>query len=273
MQIRTDMAMELTKEYGSDEAGGIRQNEYEKNGVKVSVTDILSDSAEEKTGKEKGRYITISFGKDDYDDASVENTVNAAKKEFKEIFGNRKSTLVVGLGNPALTADAIGPKTTEKLVVTRHLKEHEAFGSLGLGEVCQITPNVLGKTGIETSEFVKAVVGTVQPDAVVVIDALAAREKSRLCKNIQLSNTGIRPGSGVGNHRNALDRQSLGLPVFSIGVPTVIDLSDEKDGGLIVTPKDIDAAVERCSDVIAGFLNEVFHPNSDKNIFSVFLNS
>ena len=272
MQIRTDMAAELTKECGSDQTSGIRQNEYEKNGVKVSVTDILSDSAEEKTGKEKGRYVTISFGKDDYDDTSVENTVNAAKEEFEEIFGNRKSTLVVGLGNPALTADAIGPKTAERLVVTRHLTVHEGFDSLGLGEVCQITPNVLGKTGIETSELVKAVVSAVHPDAIVVIDALAAREKSRLCKNIQLSNTGIRPGSGVGNHRNALDRQTLGIPVFSIGVPTVIDLSDEKNGGLIVTPKDIDLAVERCSDVISGFLNKVFHPNAEKETLSVFLN-
>lgn len=273
MQIRTDMAAELTKEYDSAQTNEIRQNEYEKNGVKVSVTDILSDSAEEKTGKEKGRYITISFSKDDYDDASVESTVNAAKEEFEEIFGNRKSTLVVGLGNPSLTADAIGPKTAEKLVVTRHLKGHAGFDTLGLGEVCQITPNVLGKTGIETAELVKSVVSSIRPDAVVVIDALAAREKSRLCKNIQLSNTGIRPGSGVGNHRNALDRQTLGIPVFSIGVPTVIDLSDEKNGGLIVTPKDIDLAVERCSDVISGFLNKVFHPKAEKETLSVFLNS
>lgn len=273
MSIRTDMAAELVKQNFDAKESGVKQQDYQINGVPVNVTDILSDNAAKMTGKEKGRYATIAFGEDDYDDESVKNAVNAGKSVFEEMFGSRKSTLVIGLGNPALTADAIGPKTTEKIVVTRHLKAHEGFESLGLGDICQITPNVLGKTGIETAEFVKAIVSAVSPKAVVVIDALAAREKSRLCKNIQISNTGIRPGSGVGNHRNAIDSESLGVPVFSIGVPTVIDLSDGKSGRLIVTPKDIDIATERCSDVISGFLNEVFHPKVGKETLSVFLNS
>ena len=261
MTTRTDIAVELVKERTQKTHGGFNEKSYENNGVQVSVIDILSEDAANEIGKEKGRYVTVSFGKSDYDDTSIKNTAEAAEKEFKKMFSKKMSVLVVGLGNPALTADAIGPRTTEKTVVTRHLRN-----------VSQITPNVLGKTGIETAEFTKAIVSAVKPDAVVVIDALAAREKSRLCTSIQISNTGIRPGSGVGNHRAALDRQSLGVPVFSIGVPTVIDLSENRDGGLILTPKDIDIAVERCSDVIAGFLNRVFHENSDKDTLSVFLN-
>ena len=132
---------------------------------------------------------SVSFGKSDYDDTSIKNTAEAAEKEFKKMFSKKMSVLVVGLGNPALTADAIGPRTTEKIVVTRHLREHETFGDLGLGNVSQITPIVLGKTGIETAEFTKAIVSAVKPDAVVVIDALAAREKNRLCTSIQISNT------------------------------------------------------------------------------------
>ena len=272
MTTRTDIAVELVKERTQKTHGGFNEKSYQNNGVQVSVIDILSEDAANEIGKEKGRYVTVSFGKSDYDDTSIKNTAEAAEKEFKKMFSKKMSVLVVGLGNTALTADAIGPRTTEKIVVTRHLREHETFGDLGLGNVSQITPNVLGKTGIETAEFTKAIVSAVKPDAVVVIDALAAREKNRLCTSIQISNTGIRPGSGVGNHRAALDRQSLGVPVFSIGVPTVIDLSENRDGGLILTPKDIDIAVERCSDVIAGFLNRVFHENSDKDTLSVFLN-
>lgn len=186
----------------------------------------------------------------------------------------RGGVLVVGLGNRAITPDAIGPKVHEHTLVTRHLVHQapEHFGSYR--PVASLAAGVLGTTGMESGELVQAVCRRLKPALVVAVDALASRSLDRLCRTVQISDTGIVPGSGVGNHRFALDRKTLGAPVLAVGVPTVVygatlaaDLLGRDDlpplgrgGELLVTPKDIDSQVSDLSKVIAYGINLAIQP-------------
>lgn len=202
----------------------------------------------------------------------------------------RKSILVVGLGNRNVTPDSLGPRTAERILVTRHmagcLPEDMAQS---MASVSAAAPGVLGVTGMETVEILKGMVTHVQPDAVIAIDALAARSSSRIASTIQIADTGITPGSGVGNHRKALNEQTLGVPVIAVGVPLVVyastiasdalyalgggDVEEEriaacveqvvslKLGEMVVTPREVDALVERMSGVLADGINQALQPN------------
>ena len=174
----------------------------------------------------------------------------AVGAELKALLGEKsRSVLVAGLGNAQMTPDAIGPKSTEHILVTRHLGESPVFSALAAVSV--LTPGVLGRTGIESLDLVRGAVRAVQPDALIVIDALASRSLSRLCTTVQLSDTGIVPGSGVGNSRQEFSRRTLGVPVVAVGVPTVMDaagalqpaLTRDMPQGLLVTLRDVDARV------------------------------
>ena len=184
--------------------------------------------------------------------------------------------LVVGLGNRAMTPDAIGPESVEHLLVTRHLRTLPLFASFA--EVSAIVPNVLGKTGLEAAEVVQGAVERVRPDAVIAIDALASQRLGRVCTTVQLSDSGIVPGSGVGNHRSALTRETLGIPVLAVGVPTVVDAATlvcdvlEEAGaptlspaairgheGVTVTPRDIDAQVGLLARVVGFGVSLALH--------------
>ena len=183
-------------------------------------------------------------------------------------------TLVVGLGNPEATPDALGPKMVSNLLITRHLIREYGREVMGVGDCCEIrglAPGVMAQTGMETSEIIKGVVQEISPDLLIVIDALAARSTRRLCRTIQLTDTGIQPGSGVGNHRAALTKETLGIPVIAIGVPTVVEAAaiiyDAQGNceqmpphlnGMFVTPKNIDELIKQLSFTLSEALNMVF---------------
>ncbi|MBE7048155.1 MAG: GPR endopeptidase [Ruminococcaceae bacterium] len=229
MQIRTDLALERHEMLmeAATELSGVTVKQEEKGGAHISRVKIESLRAQTQMGKPIGNYITIEFpniniaeGKD------YEALCYTVAQELSALLSlNKKSNiLVVGLGNWNITPDSLGPKVVSRLMVTRHLLQYipEEIDE-GIRSVCAISPGVLGITGMETGEVIRGVTNTIKPDAVVVVDALAARSMDRISTTIQLCDTGISPGAGVGNNRKALDKSSLGVPVIAIGVPTVID--------------------------------------------------
>ncbi|MFU0783318.1 MAG: GPR endopeptidase [Thermoanaerobacterium thermosaccharolyticum] len=228
--IRTDLAIEARELYKDGHAGeipGVSIDEKEEDGIKTVKVSILNDEGAKAMGKPIGDYITIEAPDLRYRDIELEDKV-AQKladvvKEISNVNVNIK-TLVIGLGNWNVTPDALGPKVIENIVVTRHLKE---LAPLQFGDnICSVSamaPGVLGITGIETAEIVKSIVDKIKPDLVITIDALASRRIERLATTIQISNTGISPGSGIGNKRSAINMESLGVPVVAVGVPTVVD--------------------------------------------------
>ena len=268
MAKRTDLAMEA-RELWQEQAGqttklpGVAARERETEGVAVTTVQILDEQGERALGKPAGTYVTVAL-----EDLQTERD-RAARVLAGELRGlmdlaPEAAVLVVGLGNLAVTPDCVGPKTLDHLLVTRHLIRSmpDSFG--GLRPVCALSPGVLGTTGLESAEVVKGVVDRVKPDRVIVVDALASRSPDRVCTTAQLADTGIVPGSGVGNSRQAFDRRSLGVDVVAVGVPTVVDAATlaadltERSGlradyekiaahsrGLIVTPSQIDQQVER----------------------------
>lgn len=227
---RSDMAAEIAKPYMSDGNSGIRKTEFFDRGTEITRIDVLTDEAAEKLGKEKGRYVTVELKNAFDDDKAFENAIEVLCGEMKSIIANTVgkeefSAMLVGLGNSELTSDSVGPDVVKGIVVTSHIRENlpELFNSMNFNSVSAVLPGVLGKTGIETSVIVGAVAEKANPDAVILIDALAAHDPERLCRTVQISNTGISPGSGVGNNRTELSRKTLGIPVITIGIPTVID--------------------------------------------------
>lgn len=298
MNQRTDLAIE---------AGELRQL-GEKDGfletvttgiVPVSKVKIVNENAAALTGKPMGNYATVFFDGAFSDDEIFDQAVRRTAEIIKEFLRGAKSVLAIGLGNAEMTADALGPKVIDRLVISRHLKEQlpDLYRELALGELSALRPGVLGQTGIETAELIRAAADTVSPDAVIVFDALASRRVKRLCATVQISDTGITPGSGVGNHRSRIDKESLGIPVISVGVPTVVDAAtltvnalekvreriddlptkrlagelteDEGDylrellGGyennLVVTPQDIDALISRTAKLLSEAVNIAVH--------------
>jgi spore protease len=261
--IRTDLALEahaLWRESAGEttELPGVRARQWQENGLTLDLVEILDHRGREALGKPEGRYVTVSFA-DSQLRGQTETAAQVLGRQLAALLpAGWRSALVVGLGNAAVTPDAVGPLAVRSVLVTRHLRQHAAplFGALR--DVCALTPGVLASTGVESAEIVQAVTQRVQPDVVVVVDALAAWEAARLCRTIQLSDAGIVPGSGIANHRTAFDRQTLGVPVVAVGVPTVVDagtLTRDLCGtaaqtGLIVTPADIDASVAAVSRVV-----------------------
>jgi spore protease len=192
--------------------------------VEVNIVEITDEYASERIGKPVGRYVTlhseaIRTGEDgEYDIIS-----SLLQEELSKLAGRCDNVLVVGLGNRAITPDALGPMVAEKIFVTRHLNEEKIITDAKIPSVSAISPGVLGTTGIETGEIIHSVTERIKPDVVIAIDALAAGNIGRVTSTIQISDTGIIPGSGVGNRRNSLTEDTLGVPVIAIGVPTVVD--------------------------------------------------
>ncbi|MBQ9757716.1 MAG: GPR endopeptidase [Clostridia bacterium] len=230
---RTDLALEARElffETGAvlDEIKGVKAEEETSDaGIRVTAVEVLDKEGEEALGKEKGKYITIELPKGWTGEQLVyEDACNACAKEIKKLIKGYSldNVLVVGLGNRNITPDAVGPKTLDSVLVTRHLIRYmpEEIDSR-LKKVCAIVPGVLGITGIETGEIIKGLADEVRPSLIIAIDALCSRSVYRVNNTIQLSNTGITPGAGVGNRRMALNKKELGVPVIAVGVPTVID--------------------------------------------------
>ena len=275
--FRSDLACEAGIRLDNIEGTEYSFKEY---GVcRIESLRIITDEASNKLGRKKGTYITLHTEKIwQISDEEIEYLSNVLcetlRKMILSLFSKKTldknfSVLAVGLGNSLITADAIGPMVIDKLTPTRHIKllEPKIFDDIGICEVSAVVPGVLGKTGIESFESVKSTVETVKPNLVIVIDALAAGDTGRLATTIQLSDTGIDPGAGIGNFRSALDRETLGVPVISLGIPTVVDSSTliydafnkahiseipedmidylEHSRGYYVTPKETDLISDR----------------------------
>lgn len=222
-KIRTDLAIEQVE--GSDNLEGVKQDGYVKNNIKV--TNVVLDR-NNKLGKCSGNYITIEFN-DITDTNNRKNVEDVLKDEIKKIL-NKMSIkdddvcLVIGLGNDKSTPDSLGPLTINNILVTNHLYMLNSLDN-NYRRVCAINPGVTGETGIETSDIILSIVKEIKPDFIITIDALASQSISRVNKTIQMTDSGIHPGSGIGNKRKEISKNTIGIPVLSIGVPTVVDAS------------------------------------------------
>ncbi len=232
--IRTDLALEQKERFESDnvEIPGVVLEEYydEKREITTTKVMIETENGAKMMGRPVGNYITLEAPDLAVPDEDYHREISIEiSKILKELIPKEKEeyrVLVVGLGNRLVTPDALGPKVADHLVVTRHIvKEYGkyAMGSEKAHMVSAIVPGVMGQTGMETLEIIKGIVEETKPDFAIAIDALAARNTKRLNRTIQIADTGINPGSGVGNHRNGLTEETLGIPVIAIGVPTVVD--------------------------------------------------
>lgn len=314
----TDLALEeserLLQETGR-EIPGVTMAEEKTDWAIITRVEVLNEEGERALGKKRGRYVTVESPELARRNRVAEESVSSVLAKEISSMANlvpEASVLVVGLGNWNATPDALGPRVVSKLLVTRHLAGAVPPELLGdLRPVAAISPGVLGLTGIETSEIVRGVVERVKPDMVIAIDALCARNLGRLITTIQVSDTGIHPGSGIGNKRAGLTSEILGCPVMAVGCPTVVQATtiaadtvdilteqlageakfyeilrqmkkDEKDelirevlspsvGNLVVTPKEIDAYIEEISRVISGALNAAFHPKISREEISLYV--
>ena len=278
---RTDLALEA-RELWQESAekttrlSGVKATKQRAEGYPVTRVDILDERGEKALGKPRGTYRTIDLTafwqrKSDF----FERAVRAVGGQLKELLPGDGTVLVIGLGNGAMTPDAVGPLAADSVLVTRHLIAAMPRHFSGFRPVAVFRTGVLGTTGVESAEAVRGLVAQVEPSLVIAVDALASRRVGRVCTTVQLSDTGIIPGSGVGNHRSALNQETLGVPVFAIGVPTVVDsatlaadLLEESgirdyDGealqksrqNLMVTPRDIDQQVRDLSKVVGYGIN------------------
>ncbi len=229
---RTDLALEMAQMHREKNANistidGVEAEEKRNDDIKITRVKITNENGEKALMKPVGTYITIETDELDYKSRETyESVCRALKEELAQVteVDLTKPVMVVGLGNRRITADALGPKCVEQMLVTRHLFEHmPEVVDEDTASVCAIAPGVLGITGIETLEIVKGVCERVKPGLVIVVDALAARKAERINTTIQISDAGIAPGSGVGNNRKELSKYTLGCDVVAIGVPTVVD--------------------------------------------------
>ncbi|MCH3964699.1 MAG: GPR endopeptidase [Clostridium sp.] len=235
MNIRTDLALEA-KEIYENEAGeeidGVRINERLRDDIKITDVKITGDVGEKKIGKPRGSYITVDIPKyAHYDGETRDKLGKVVSEELKCVIDSiepeidkNMTVLVVGLGNWNITPDSLGPKVVSKLMITRHLRQliPDKIDER-IRPVCAVSPGVLGITGMESSEIIRGIVDKIKPNLIICIDALASRKVERVNATIQISNTGISPGSGVANRRMELSEKTLGIPVIAIGVPTVVD--------------------------------------------------
>ena len=278
---RTDLALEA-REIWQESAerttrlSGVKATKTKREGYPVTRVDILDRRGEEALGKPQGSYLTIDLTAFwQRKSGFFERAVRAVGSQLKELLPEEGSALVIGLGNDAMTPDAVGPLAADSVLVTRHLIAAMPRHFSGFRPVAVFRTGVLGTTGVESAEAVRGLVEEIRPSLVIAIDALASRRVGRVCATVQLSDSGIIPGSGVGNHRAALNRETLGVPVFSIGVPTVVDAATlaadlleesgvehippealEKDRqGMMVTPRDIDQQVRDLSKVVGYGIN------------------
>lgn len=272
-KFNTDMADERVDEYkttnnlSSIDGIEVTQREYEE--FKITEVNVLNENGKKSIDKEIGKYITIDVEEIKY----IENEKLLIKKineELEKMIEKDMSILVVGLGNMYVTPDALGSKVTKGIEVTRHLlKLGKELGYKNVREVSCITPGVMGNTGIETSEIVYAISNIIKPDIIIAIDSLMSKSITRIGSSIQISNTGITPGSGINGVNSSIDNNSTNAKVISIGVPMVVDVKTiinevDKDNNLnvdelnyIVTPKDIDDLIEVTSRIISKSINEL----------------
>ncbi len=274
MNYRTDLALEAHEISGGN-MSGVKMDCVSKGIMKISRLHIQNDNASKKLGKPKGRYITAEGLPLTDNFRDVKEQIQALSDEIKPLIPQKGTILVIGIGNTEITPDSLGPKSADSVLATRHISGEIARSS-GLDRlrpVAVLSPGVLGQTGIEVGELILSLTQSVKISAVVAIDALASRSISHLGRTIQISDSGIAPGSGIGNNRLSLTKSTLGIPVIGIGMPTVVDgmtlaldllgeehipknmLPGKYKEKLIVTPREIDLLTMRASKLIGMAVN------------------
>lgn len=261
--VRTDMAAELQRRH-TGELCGVRCKNESLNGLEVFTVDIFNKEGEEALGKPQGSYYTLTLPRwFDRGSESFPYAVEALAALLARCMpAQHENVFVAALGNPDITPDALGSLAAASVLVTRHLKQEDKDSFPQFCTLALCRPGVLGTSGIESAAQIKTLCRSLCPDVVVVIDALAGSEAESLCRRVQVSNTGISPGSGVGNDRQELSKDTLGVPVISVGVPTVIDagfLGEGSLSGMFVTPRDIDSMVRHCARLIGYAMNLALH--------------
>ncbi len=268
MQMRTDLAIEA-RELAGDRVAGTDYREYSRLTVKTQRAGQL-------LGKDAGTYITVEMPSLTDNFTETDERIKTIGREIRRLLPVNGLLLVAGLGNEEITPDSLGPKTGARVLATRHITGElaRAAGLDRLRPVAVMNTGVTGQTGIETGEYILSVVKRIRPNAVIAVDALASRRIERLGKTVQISDAGISPGAGVGNHRTRINKETIGVPVIAIGVPTVVDaqtfagdllsdsavrrsavLPDRNVRQMIVIPREIDLLTERASRLLAFSLN------------------
>lgn len=272
MEKRTDLAVECYEESRKTEISGVKV--VDENGV--TTVSVLNKNGEKEIGKPVGTYITV-------DVPSFVNDTDIFDGRLKKISGILKNLLpaecdnilVAGLGNMDITADALGPKTNSYVLATRHISSdlRKEMGFENLKSVSTVRTGVLGETGIESAEIIKGIVNVINPSCVIAVDALASSSAERLGTTVQLSDTGIFPGSGVGNHRFEISEKTLGVPVVSIGIPTVVStgvIKGADDNSMFVTPREIDRVTEQGAKLIGMSINVCLQSDiSERDLYAL----
>lgn len=274
MENRTDLAVESYENGGKTVLDGVKVEENDN----VTTVTVFNENGAAALGKGIGKYITYCTDTALDDSQIFDGRLDELSKILSSLLPkNIKSVLVAGLGNTDITADALGPKTVNYVLATRHIINDYNYDNSYFSDffnVSSISTGVLGDTGIESAEIIKGVVNQIKPDCVIAVDALAASSSSRLGNTVQLSDVGISPGSGVGNHRYEISESTLGVPVVSIGIPTVVSTSvirgKNDNGAMFVTPREIDRIIEHGAKLIAMTVNVCLQKNIDaKDLFSL----
>lgn len=285
---RTDLACESCA--ASENIPGTVCRRHEKYGLEITDLKVQNEEGARHTGQHVGRYTTIFCPPIRYwEEEQIDNTASVlgallrdyAKTALGAPVTSAVKVLIAGLGNRNITADAVGPRTVDKITVTGHLKdEDEIFEKVGCCRIFAIHPGVQGQTGIEAAHLIQSAAAALQPDIVVIVDALAARSTSRLAATIQITDTGIRPGSGIGSHSEEISRDTVGCAVIAVGVPTIVDSSTlvydaldragikeiseplrvilQNENSFFVSPRDSDILIEEISTVLSKGINKAF---------------
>lgn len=272
MAIRTDLVSESEVLCTDLPPEGIERNITQRDNVRIITVDVVNEKGARAIGRPCGRYITIE-AESLLSSQNLSKEAEILKDNLAPMLPEEGNVLVIGLGNENITPDAIGPLAADKILATRHLRGElaESIGLSFLRSVSVLAPGVLGQTGLEAAELIKALKKETEPAAIIAIDALAARNLSRLGCTIQLSNTGISPGSGVQNKRKEISKSTLGVPVIAVGLPTVIDMSSiledfcaniavTPENPMMVTPRDIDRVAAKAARLIATGVNLALFP-------------
>lgn len=276
MNFRTDLALERCENMDNKSLGGIEIETFEDKGARITRIDVMNSEGEKTVGKPIGRYVTVEVAPFANQPQFIDDSLGAVADEIRRIIPEKGSVLVAGLGNMKITPDALGPKCASMIFATRHITGEllRSTGLSGLRCVSAVATGVTGETGAEAGEIIKGIVCTLKPDVVITVDALAARNTERLGTTIQMCNTGIIPGSGVGNSRQEISEKTIGVPVISIGVPTVVDAAtlimdctgkedsvSDKSKSMMVTPREIDLMIERASKLTSLAINCALQPD------------
>ena len=263
----TDLAVERRR--ADTELPGVEYRRVRARSGYWEEVYIGSEIGARSIGRPRGRYDTLCLGKMELlSEGGIEDATEDVARKLCEIFDKSDISpmklLIVGLGNPKLTPDSVGPRTAERIYATMHIKnrDEDFFDGLLCSEISVIAPGVSSQSGIDTFDYVSGVCEKVRPDAVIAVDSIAARDALRLGSTVQISDTGIFPGSGVGNLTKGLTAETLGAPVIAVGVPTVIDsrhfAPDQKGGAMFVSPREIDGIADTAARIIGGAINQAF---------------